>query len=368
MDESKTQRAHQLNGEMFRLGRQFRGLTQREFAEAIGAEPSGVSRIENGIIQPSPELAERASAKLDLPLAFFSQPERPYGLPISVHPMWRAKASVSQHSVDQCLAELNLRIIHVRRLLRPLEYEPVTPLPEIDADSQEGGPEAIAGLVRRAWLMPAGPVHDLISWVERAGCFVMFTEMPDAAMSGVTLRVPDMQPCIFLNKNMPTDRMRHTLAHELGHLIMHRYPSKDMEDEANAFASAFLMPAHDIRAYFAGKKIDLRLLATLKPEWRVAMQSLLYRATTLGYVNDSQARYLWQQFSIRKWRLREPPELDLQPEAPTLVNKLLALHMERLGYTLQDLAAVTALHPTETARMYGLNQTSAKKPSLRVVS
>ena len=128
------------------------------------------------------------------------------------------------------------------------------------------------------------------------------------------------------------------------------------------------MPAKDIAPYFAGKKVDLRLLAALKPEWRVAMQSLLYRATKLGYANESQSRYLWQQFSLRKWRLREPPELDLQPDAPTLVNKLLALHMERLGYTLQDLAAVAALHPPETARMYGLNPMSGKKPSLRVVS
>ena len=361
-------RALDFNGEMFRLGRQFRGLTQRDFAESMGAEASTVSRIENGLIQPSTEIAEAAATKLDLPIEFFRQPERPYGLPMSVHPMWRSKAAVSQHSVDQALAELNLRIMHVRRLLRSIEYEPVLPLPEFDLATYGGDVEEIAAKVRRAWMMPSGPVHDLVEWVERAGCFVMYVDLPDAAMAGVTLRIPDMRPCIFINRSMPADRKRHTLAHELGHLVMHRYPGENMEREANGFAAAFLMPAHDIRPYFAGKKIDLRLLAALKPEWRVAMQSLLYRAGTLGFVNENQERYLWQQFNMKKMRLREPPELDLQPETPTLVAKLFSLHMEKLGYSMADLAGVTAIYEKELGPMYGLNQPAGKRPLLRIVS
>lgn len=355
------------NGEMFRLARQFRGLTQKEFAEKLGAEASSVSRVENCVTQPTSEMAERAADILDLPLAFFRQPERPYGLPMSVHPMLRAKAAVAQHTIDQALAELNLRIMHVRRLLRSVEYEPVLTLPEVDLGSIGGDPEEAAALVRRTWLMPAGPVIDLVQWVERAGCFVMHAELPDAAMSGVTLRVPDIRPCIFLNKTMPADRMRHTLAHELGHLILHRYPNSEMEREADSFAAAFLMPANDIRPYFAGKRIDLRLLAALKPEWRVSMQSLLYRASTLRFVNDNQARYLWQQFSIRKMKMREPPELDIPPETPSLVAKLISLHIGKLGYTVEDLATVAALYKREFVSMYGIDEPAQKRPKLRVV-
>lgn len=358
----------QFNGEMFRLGRQFRGLTQKEFSDRLRAEPSSVSRIENGIALPTQELAERAATVLDVPITFFKQPERPYGLPMSVHPMWRSKSAVSQHSIDQALAGLNLRIMHIRRLLRSVDYEPVLPLPEFDVASHGGDVEEIAAKVRRAWLMPAGPVRDLVEWVERSGCFVMLVDLPDAAMAGVTLRVPDMRPCIFLNRAMPVDRMRFTLAHELGHLVMHRYPSDNMEREANGFAAAFLMPAIDIGRHFAGRKIDLRLLAALKPEWRVAMQSLLYRAATLGFIGGNQERYLWQQFNMRKLRLREPPELDLPPEQPRLVTKLFRLHMDRLGYLLNDLAEVAALHEPELATLYDLNPNSAKRPVLRVVS
>jgi Zn-dependent peptidase ImmA (M78 family)/transcriptional regulator with XRE-family HTH domain len=356
-----------LNGEMFRLGRQLRGFTQKELAETLGVEPSTLSRIENGVAQPSAEIAELASAKLSLPLAFFQQPERPYGLPVSVHPMWRSKAAVSQHSIDQALAELNLRIIHIRRLIRAVEYEPVLALPEVDIEQYRGNAEAVAAHVRRTWMMPAGPVLDLVQWVERAGCFVMQTELPDAAMSGVTLRVPDMRPCIFLNKEMPADRMRFTLAHELGHLVMHRYPSENMEREANSFAAAFLMPAGDIHQYFSGKKIDLRLLAALKPEWRVAMQSLLYRAATLGYLDSNQERYLWQQFSMKKMRMREPAELDIEPERPSLVAKLFALHMNELQYSIEDMAKIAAVYEAELVRLYGIGEQTSTKPRLRLI-
>ena len=371
MEHSSTQsspRAGNLNGEMFRLARQLRGLTQKEFSEALHAEPSTVSRVENGVSQATADLAEKAARLLDVPIEFFRQPERPYGLPMSVHPMWRSKVAVPQYSIDQALAELNLRIMHVRRLIRSVEYEPVLPMPEIDTASVDGGPAEIASIVRRAWMMPAGPVIDLVQWIERAGCFVMYTDLPDAAMSGVTLRVPDMRPCIFVNRSMPADRIRHTLAHELGHLIMHRYPGEDMEREANTFAASLLMPAYDIRPYFAGKKIDLKLLAALKPEWRVSMQSLLYRASSLGYVNDNQARYLWQQFNMKKLRMREPAELDFEPEKPSLVAKLFKLHLENLSYSVDDLATIFAVHAPELMRLYGVGEHgAAKRPQLRVV-
>lgn len=355
----------EFNGEMFRLARQFRDLTQKEFAVAISAEPSTISRIENGLIAPSEDLALRASQKLNLPVAFFSQPEKVYGLPISVHPMWRRKAAVSQRDIDVALAGMNMRLLHVRRLMKSFEFEPVLSLPQFDVESHDGDTQKIATLVRRAWQMPNGPVDDLTAWVERAGCFVIHVQLPDAAMDGVTLRSPDLPPCIFLNKSLPADRMRFTLAHELGHLIMHRYPTQDMETEANAFAGQFLVPSDDIQPYFRGRRIDLRLLASLKPEWKVAMQSLLYRAKELGHVDSNQARYLWQQFNRLKIRMREPAELDFPQEVPTLAPRMLNLHLEQLDYSVADLEKVVNMYETEIPTFHNLNP---GKLGLRLVS
>lgn len=353
------------NGEMLRLARELRGHTQRDLAAELKAEPSTLSRIENGLIQPGEELLSRVASFLRLPPEFFTQSESVYGLPISVHPMWRKKAAVSQREIDKALAGFNLRMLHLRRFLKAIEYKPVTVLPEYDVESYEGDIERIAGMVRQAWQLPSGPVRDLTSWVERAGCFVIHVDLPDGAMAGVTMRVPDLRPCIFINRSMPADRMRFTLAHELGHLIMHKYPTKDMEREADTFAAALLMPEKDIRPVFQGRKVDLRLLAALKPEWQVAMQSLLMRACDLGYVSDNQAKYLWMQFNANKIKLREPPELDFEPERPSLLPKLLALHLNELGYSTADLASIARLYEEEVIELYGLSK--ARPSGLRLV-
>lgn len=355
------------NGDMLRLARQFRGLTQREFADALKVDPAAISRVENDLTKPTNEIAEHSATLLDLPLAFFEQEERVYGQPVSVHPMWRKKAATPQRSIDQAFAEINIRILQLRKLLRSVEYERITELPEFDLGLFNGGAEEVAALVRRTWLMPAGPVRDLTSWVERAGCFVMHIDLPDAAMAGVTIRAPGLPPCIFIQRDMPADRMRFTLAHELGHLVMHRLPTQSMEDEANRFAGAFLMPAKDIRPFFVGKKIDLRLLAALKPEWRVAMQSLLVRADQLGMLTETQTRYLWQQFNMKKIRMREPAELDFPTEKPSLISKLIRLHVSDLEYSVADMSKVLFMHEHELLTFYDF-EAEAKRRMLRVVS
>ncbi len=149
-----------------------------------------------------------------------------------------------------------------------------------------------------------------MQWAERAGIVIGFSKFAGASVSGVTFKVPGRPPLVLLNSTHAADRVRFTLAHEIGHLVMHRFPTDDMETEANAFASAFLMPAAEIKQSFRGRRITLELLASLKPEWKVAMQALLMRASGLGLVSPNQARYLWQQISARGWRTSEPAELD----------------------------------------------------------
>lgn len=353
------------NGGMFRLARQYRNYTQRELADRAKVAAPTLSRIENGVIAPPEDVAQRLIKELKFPAEFFKQAQNISGLPLSVHPMWRRKASVSQRDIDRALASMNIRLLHLRRLLPSVEYQPILALPEWDIETYGSDPAKLAETLRRTWQMPAGPVKDLTGWIERAGVFVIHMEMPDASMDGVTLRSPDLPPCIFLNKHLPADRMRHTLAHELGHLIMHRFPNPHMESEANKFAGTFLMPAADIRPYFSGRRVDLRLLAALKPEWRVAMQSLLYRATDLGFVDKNQARYLWMQFNQRKLRMREPAELDFPVEQPTLAPHIIQLHLEELGYTVAELEAMVNMYEEELTEFHGLKVTN--KPQLRVV-
>ena len=170
--------------------------------------------------------------------------------------------------------------------------------------------------------------------------------------------------------DQPADRVRFTLAHELGHLVMHKFPSSNMEDEANIFASSFLMPAADIRHSFIGRnKIDLALLGALKQEWRVSMQSLLMRAKSLGFIDDSRSSYLWRQMSARGLRLREPAQFDFVREEPTILNRLIAAHTGALGYSVDDMALLLRekKHRLQTS-YFGEEKPAPSKPRLAIIT
>jgi Zn-dependent peptidase ImmA (M78 family) len=151
---------------------------------------------------------------------------------------------------------------------------------------------------------------------------------------------------------------------------MHRFPTPDMEHEADEFASCFLAPTSDIRPFFEGRKVDLRLLAALKPEWKMSMGSLIFAAERCGAVTEGQKTWLWKQFAMNGYRLREPSELDFPQEEPRTLNDLIALHMNDMGYSLADLATVMNAREGEFARTYSIEisgEAPTKPTRLRIV-
>jgi len=354
------------NGEMLRLARQRRGLRQTEAARRLGIEQSLLSRIENGLTEASDEILSGAERVYETRRAFFFQNDPVLGAPVSVHPMWRRKADVTARELDAVVAELNIRIMHLRRFLEGIELAHSTDIPRLGLDEYDG-PEVIAGIVRAHWKVPSGPLRDLTALVERAGALVCHSRLEGASISGVTFQASGVPPLIVLSREQPADRMRFTLAHELGHLVMHRFPSPDMEREANEFASALLMPAKDIRPYFRSQKIDLALLASLKPEWRTAMQALLMRATALDCLTKNQAQYLWKQINARRLRLREPPELDFPHEEPSIIPMILTTHRESLGYGLDELGVLLNERSADLMDMYPIEQPTPERSRLTIL-
>lgn len=89
------------------------------------------------------------------------------------------------------------------------------------------------------------------------------TDLGNQRVDGLSQWTAD-HPVIVVNSANPTDRIRWTLAHEIGHLVLHREDSTDdMEKEADAFAAEFLMPEILIRSELAnltlGKAVDLNV-------------------------------------------------------------------------------------------------------------
>jgi hypothetical protein len=82
-------------------------------------------------------------------------------------------------------------------------------------------------------------------------------------------------------------------------------------------------------------------------------------------VNDHQYRYLRIQLGQRGYRLREPPQLDIPREHPTLLNDVIAEHVKTLGFAHSDLAKMVNMNPQEFAAYH---QLSANPSGLHLVS
>src|ERR1019366_9779137 len=115
-------------------------------------------------------------------------------------------------------------------------------------------------------------------------------------------------PFVFLNTAKSAEHGRFDGGHELGHLVMHRHgppQGQDAEREANAFASAFLMPRSTVLAV-APRFTTVDRLIELKKIWNVSVAALAYRMHTLDVMSDWQYRNVAIELSQRGYRKTEP--------------------------------------------------------------
>src|SRR6218665_1830050 len=95
--------------------------------------------------------------------------------------------------------------------------------------------------------MPIGPVRNVARWIEFAGVFIVEENFGTQRIDGTFQWVGD-HGIIFINAALPLDRKRLTLAHELGHLVLHTNDlDADVEKQANNFAAEFLIPGKNIK-------------------------------------------------------------------------------------------------------------------------
>lgn len=354
-------------GNLLRLARHLRGFTQKKSAENLGLAQAVYSRMENDLVEIDDATVAQAAHVFDLPVDFFDLKETIYGPPVSVHTMLRGNSQVTVRDVDMITAELNLRLIHLRQFLENVDHSPTLEMPRLDVEQYES-PVRIAETVRLHWQVPSGPVKNLTRLMERAGVIIGYSDFHRASISGVTFSAPGKPPMVLLNPNHPADRVRFTLAHELGHMVMHKFPTPQMEDEANEFASVFLFPKKELRENLRGRKLTLALLASLKPEWKVSMQGILYAAQRDKLISQNQARYLWTQISSRGWRTREPASLDFSHDRPTVLPSILKAHLDDLGFSKTEIARLAHVHENEFSRLYPYTDDKTDRPRIRIIN
>jgi len=329
-------------------------MTQAELANAAELSQGAISELEAGrLSEPTKATVDRIAQATSFPVSFFHHgplPDFPEGR------YRRLQRGASK--VDKQVRAISRQIVEVvQRSETKLRLPPVAIEPVRDASPLNGSAiEALADRTRRALgIGDRDPIPNISRAAERAGVIVVrlpnyaldhdgFSAWPDYGLDG--------RPLIAVVGGKSGDRDRFTVAHELGHLLLHTNRPvanpKDAEREANRFAGALLVSRAAAKDAIR-PPITLRVLMNVKARYGMSIAATARRAYDLGLITKDQYGSLMRQLSARKWRHMEP--IDVQPESTVLIAKILAAmsgsgstseRAERIGmqpFTFSALAA-----------------------------
>lgn len=332
----------QINHKMIEIARISRGYNQSELAEKIGVEQGTLSKIETGLLKPKDDIIDKLCNVLEYPISFFAENVTVLS-PLITH--YRKRKSLTNTKLDIIEYNIYIRKHFIKKLLKSANI----PNKIFHISPEDHDPEDIARIVRQKWNVPRGPIKSMVTLLESIGVIILQIDHNDEKLDGEMIPDENKLPVIYINKNLSGDRQRFTLAHELGHLIMHcgsYIPNiDDAEREANYFASEFLMPADDIR-YQLPETLSINQLGDLKRYWKVSMAAIVRRARDLNVIEDSRYTSLNVQLSRAGYKKKEP-DFDVFPDKPSIIKQLINIHLNDLGYSIEELAEYLSISVNE---------------------
>lgn len=271
-----------------------RGLTQAGLAKALGIGRRAVAAHENGEYLPTPETVTKLSTALGFPEEFFFGDD--LEVPTIDAGSFRSMSKMSAVQRDKALSQVALGL----ELNRWIEARFEIPKPALPDLSTETHPEVAAESLRQFWGIGVLSVRNMIHLLESKGVRVYSLAIDAREVDAFSIWA-DNVPFVFLNTHKTGERSRFDAAHELAHLVMHKHgPPRGLQAErdANAFASAFLMPRSTVIAS-SPRFATYDGLVQLKRNWNVSLSALVYRLHHLNLISDWQYRTLQIDISKR---------------------------------------------------------------------
>ncbi len=331
-----------INPTRLEFARTRRGWTKTRLAKELGVQSRSIQGYESGEYAPEEERLERIAELLRFPRQFFEGNDLPI---IAEH----TASFRSMSKMSAALRNSALGAGTVAFLLNDWIEEHFT-LPQADLpDLSDLSPEDAAATLRRIWGLGEAPIGNLIHLLESRGIRVYSLAIEAKEVDAFSVWY-NAKPFVFLNTFKSAEHSRFDAAHELGHLVRDRHSmlhgethSPEMEREANAFASAFLMPRDSVIAH-KPRFPSLGQLIELKRVWGVSLAALAYRMNQLTLLTEWTYRNLCIQIAKHGYRTSEPN--PIRPESSQMLAKVFdALRSE--GILRSDIAKQLAVHPDD---------------------
>jgi Zn-dependent peptidase ImmA (M78 family)/DNA-binding XRE family transcriptional regulator len=343
------------------MARELAGLRKRELAEAIDRTAAAISQYELGQSRPSGETLARCAAALDVPALFFTT-GRPQLRLDTAHAHFRSLRATTAGQRRQALAQVELLWEITDQLERVVELPPVDL--GLTLGIPHGDPVVTVQRVRKAWELPSGPIVHLVRNLEARGVVITRLAMDSERIDAFSAALPSRPIIVLSGKGNPM-RQRFSIAHELGHLLLHPDPepgSPTHERQANTFAAELLMPSSEI-ADRLPPATDITALKALADGYGVSITALAYRGKDLGRYSDPTLRRLITTITRLGWRTHEPVRSAYPGEHPIMLPRAIDL-AEPNGLTLTSLADRLHINPSRLRELLGLPN---PRPRLRLV-
>lgn len=336
-------------GKKLTYARNRMGMSMQEIADLISVKRQYVHKIETGKESKSfsTDQLNTIAEKLSVSVDYFYQDNE---FSISNDKLHFRSVTIPNYIRDRAkiyVEDVASVGMFIKKYIEPLGLE----LPSFSLEDQcpadfitptalhKAEIEKIALDVRDILGLGFGPISNMVRVLETSG--IIICTAPDISQKVDAFCNDDILPVVVRNDFKSPARCRFDLAHELGHLIMHKGLNNDasenpmLEKQANHFASCFLLPKGSFLnefPQFSSRRIPWDKLLELKQRWKVSIAALIMRGYDLGLIDDTARKKAFIQISHRGWRTGEPGDKPEHPayfelEKPELIKNAVELIM-----------------------------------------
>lgn len=349
--------------------RKLNGLTQQDVADAAGISRIAYRNLEKGDANPREKTLAALAKALHAPVMdlLAEVPE--------LHSLrYRANNDMSEQERaqgDQVVLRTANWLADFNELEAMLNGKQECSLKSVP---QGCSPVDAAAMVRRELLQGNASccVPDLCGLLERAGIKLFLFDFNIQQLFGISLGQADGGPAIAVNTNkkISVERQIFSIAHELGHLVLHQDsygdlwdapPTEPQEREADAFAAAFLMPEQAFLDEWNANRglhwVDavLKTKRRFKVSYQVVLRELieLGRAEHPTVYKKFRADYETRYGKKLHWK-EELPYLPVRPtEEPRHLDPL-DLMEDRLSLLVRDALTAELITVSRAAEILGI--------------
>lgn len=307
-------------GSRIHLMRKARGMSQRALANEVGVSAMAISKYERDLARPSTTMLMRLSTALDTTVEALIRPDA-VAIPVTlqVYRKHHRLGAREQEALAARIQEWLERYAEVESFVLPDLSPPSLPrYPVADLASCEDA----AARLRDTWRIGTDAIDSVTDLLEDHGIKVGLIEEFDRFDACTFVAAPHI--AIVSNGDVPGDRQRFSLCHELGHLVLDVQGDLDEEQACHRFASALLAPAERVTLELGARRsnLDPSELYALKLKYGLSMQAWARRARDVGVISEGTYVNTMKRFSARGWRRHEPGE-PVPTEEPERMNRLI---------------------------------------------